>query len=159
MPVALTKPAVNKLPPVILPLALTTPVIYSPVVANVAIAAVPVTPMVTLLFAAITTLLLPLTIELPALTEIPVNADPLPMKKLPVTLPVADINPTVVILPCIALPVLLINPTVNMLPPVILAALVMVLVADINPAVNMLPPLALPVTVKLVNVPTLVIFG
>ena len=35
----------------------------------------------------------------------------------------------------------------------------MLLVAEIDPAVNILPPVVLPVTVKLVNVPVLVIFG
>ena len=44
LPVADIKPAVNKLPPVTLPLADTTPVTYSPVVANTATLATPPTP-------------------------------------------------------------------------------------------------------------------
>ena len=54
--------------------------------------------------------------------------EPLNVSALPYTLPVADINPDV-----------------NKLPPVILAALVIVLVADINPAVKIFPSIALPV--------------
>ena len=46
------------------------------------------------------------TLALPnELVAMPVSNDPLPMKKLPDTLPVADIRPTVVILPALALPV------------------------------------------------------
>ena len=39
-----------------------------------------------------------------------------------------------------------INPPVRTLPPVILAALVIVDVAEINPPVNKLPPVTLPLT-------------
>ena len=46
-------------------------------------------------------------------------------------------------------------PEVIKLPPVILAALVIVLVADINPAVNTLPPVTLPVADTIPPVNTL----
>ena len=43
-----------------------------------------------------------------------------------------------------------------MLPPVIVAALVIVLVAEMSPPVSKLPPVTLPLTLRLVNVPTVV---
>ena len=48
LPVALTTPPVFTLPPVMVPVALINPVIYSPVVAYTAILFVPPTPIVTL---------------------------------------------------------------------------------------------------------------
>ena len=50
--VALIRPPVNKLPPVTLPFALNSPVMYSPVVANTATLDVPLTLTVTLALAA-----------------------------------------------------------------------------------------------------------
>jgi hypothetical protein len=47
------------------------------------------------------TLLLPLCIDV---ASMPVNALPLPLKKLPVMLPVADIKPAVMMLPPVTLP-------------------------------------------------------
>ena len=155
--VADIKPAVNKLPPVTLPLTLNKPATYSPVGANTTTLPTPLTDIVTLAAAAeILTLLLPL-VTFDTLVIMPVNCEPLPSIKLPVILPVALIIPAVRILPCIALPVLDIKPAVKMLPPVTLpvavtrpavvifppttlAAEVIVLVAEINPAVNKLPP-------------------
>ena len=105
VPVAEIRPPVKMLPPVTLPLADINPVINAPVVANTATFAVPPTPTETLP-PELTTLTfdVPLTICVGVPVAIPVNCDPLPMKKLPETLPVA-----------------LISPAVNKLPPVTLA--------------------------------------
>ena len=71
-----------------------------------------------------------------------------------VALPVALINPAVVILPPIMfaaeiiVEVAEINPAVNKLPPVTLAAEVIVEVAEINPAVKILPPVTLPLALN-----------
>ena len=46
----------------------------------------------------------------------PVSCDPLPIKKLPVMLPVADINPAVKIFPPVTLPVAVINVSTVTLP-------------------------------------------
>ena len=66
------------LPPVMLPVALTTPVTYSPVVANTTTLLTPVIPTVTLALAATVTFELPLVIAAPALATIPVSWLPLP---------------------------------------------------------------------------------
>ena len=76
-------PAPVKLDAVTAPDALITPVTYSPVVANVATAAVPPTPTVTLpLLVAMFTLLVPLLMFAPPPPppDIPVNNEPLPTK-------------------------------------------------------------------------------
>ena len=65
-------------------------------------------------------------------------------------LPVAVINPPVIILAPVILPVAVINP------PVITLAPVMLPVAVINPPVPILPIFALPNTDKLANIPTAV---
>ena len=75
---ASTNPAVAKLPPVMLPVAETTPVTNSPVVANTATFDVPPTPTVTL-----PPELTTVTFEVPLLillddVETPVSCDPLP---------------------------------------------------------------------------------
>ena len=116
------------------------------------------------------------TLALPYVAARPVSCDPLPMKKLPDTLPVAltwpavsklppvtlaaevivdvaDINPPVSKLPpvtfaaLVIVPVAVINPAVVMLPPATLAALVIDDVAEISPPVRMLPPVMFPVAV------------
>jgi hypothetical protein len=164
-PVALIRPAVNKLPPIILPLAETNPVTYSPVGANTAMLPTPLTDIVTLAAAAeILTLLLPFT-TFETEVILPLTETTAPSKLDPVTVPVALTTPPVIKLPALmfpeadmpppeplnvsalpyTLPVADINPDVNKLPPVILAALVIVLVADINPAVKIFPCIALPV--------------
>ena len=81
------------LPPIILPLAETNPVTYSPVGANTAMLPTPLTDIVTLAAAAeILTLLLPfITFETDVI--MPVSSEPLPSIKLPVTFPVVLINP------------------------------------------------------------------
>ena len=75
-----------------------------------------------------------------------------PVKILPpvmlaalVIVEVADINPPVKILPPVMLAVADTNPPVSRLPPVMFAALVIVLVAEIKPPVKTLPPVTLPV--------------
>ena len=70
-------------------LVVATELAIMPTVVNVATAAVPATPTVTLPLGATTTFDVPLTILVPAETTIPVSWLPLPIKKLPVTLPVA----------------------------------------------------------------------
>jgi hypothetical protein len=107
------EPDVTKLPKLALPVAFNVPAILTPVPVTINMFAFPALLIVTLLFAETRTLLLPFTIELPALTVIPVNRLPLPLKKFAVTR-----------LPKLAL-----------------------------------PEVMLPVTAKLVNVPTEVIFG
>ena len=86
VPVTLTRPLVNKFPPVtlpadiMLPLALTIPVTYSPVVANTATLLVP--PMFTVALPpelTIFILLVPLAMLL-GFKVIPVSCDPLPIK-------------------------------------------------------------------------------
>ena len=79
LPVAVIKPAVAMFPPVTLPLALKTPVIYSPVVANTATLLVPPMLTVTLLLAMTVTFELPL-LMLAKLVTTPVKQAPLPMK-------------------------------------------------------------------------------
>ena len=69
----------------------------------------------------------------------PVSWLPLPIKKLPETLPVADTRPDVKTLPPVMLPVELTNPPVKILPSVALP------VAESNPPVIKLPPVMLPV--------------
>ena len=78
LPVAEINPPVNKLPLVMLPLALSTPVTYSPVVANTAMFDVPPTPTETLPPELTTvTLLVPL-LMLSTDVITPVNNAPLP---------------------------------------------------------------------------------
>ena len=60
----------------------------------------------------------------------------------PVTLPLTDTTVPKKLDP-VTVPDALINPPVNTLPPVMLAALVIVDVAEINPPVNTLPPVML----------------
>ena len=55
----------------------------------------------------------------------------------------ALINPVVLTLPPVTFPVALTKPAVSTLPPVMLAALVMVEVAEIKPPVSTLPPVML----------------
>ena len=74
-----------------MPVALTTPVTYSPVEANVAMA-LPATLAVMLLLLDTTTLLVPFVMAAPAAATIPVNADPLPIKYDADTLPTALIT-------------------------------------------------------------------
>jgi hypothetical protein len=69
--------------------------------------------------------------------------DPLVLMLPNVPLPVAEINPPVRILPPVMLPVALAVPPVAKLPPVIVAAEVIVDVAEINPPVSKLPPVML----------------
>ena len=106
-------PEVTKLPTVALPVTFSVPAIFAPVPVTTNILALPALLILTLLFAVTNTLLLPFTIVLPALTVIPVNRLPLPVKKFAVTK-----------LPKLALPAVM-----------------------------------LPVTARLLNVPTEVIFG
>ena len=87
----------------------------------------------------------PLAVIWPAVVKLP-----------PVTLPDAVSNPAVDKLPTVALPVTLTRPPVNKLPPVMLAALVIVEVADINPPVSKLPLTVFPTTLKLAKLPTCV---
>jgi len=108
------EPAVIKLPTVAFPVTFNVPATLTPVPVITNMFALPDTLVVTLPFAETSTLLFPLTIVLPALTVIPVNKLPLPVKKLAVTklpklafpeviLPVADrlLNvPTLVIFGC-----------------------------------------------------------
>ena len=63
-------------------------------------------------------------------------------------LPVTLVKPAFIKLPTFTLPVAEINPAVNMLPPVMLAAEVIVDVADINPPVSTLPPVTLPLALS-----------
>ena len=107
------EPLVDKLATVVFPLTFSVPATLTPVPVTINIFALPATLVVTLPFAATSTLLFPFTIVLPALAVIPVNRLPLPLKKLAVTK-----------LPRLAL-----------------------------------PDVILPVTAKLDNVPTEVIFG
>ena len=106
---------------------------------------------------------------LPMLALPPTLIEPAVNKLPPVTLPVADTKPPVVRLPPITLPVEDIKPVVvtlapsilplaDTIPPVIKLAPVMLPVAVINP-VPILLMLALPETLRLANVPVLVIFG
>jgi hypothetical protein len=92
-PAADIKPPVKTLPPVTLPLALNTPVMYSPVVANTATFDVPPTLTKMLALAVAAMLLLPDDTGNPALeAATPVSWLPLPIKKLPAAtliLPVA----------------------------------------------------------------------
>ena len=106
LPDAEIKPAVIMLPPVMLAVAETTPVTCAPVVANTVTLPVPPMPTETLP-PELTTLTfdVPLTICVGVPAAIPVNAEPLPMKKLPVTLPVADTSPAVSTLPPVMLAV------------------------------------------------------
>ena len=145
VPVELINPAVNKLPPVILPFPAIVPSTLTPVGENTATLPTVLTDIVTLAFAAAMFKLLPPFTTLDTLVIIPVSCDPLPSIKLPVIFPVAETKPAVKILPCIALPVLDIIPAVRIFPPVIFAADVIVLVAEIRPAVKILPCIALPV--------------
>ena len=104
------------------------------------------------------------TLALPPTDNIP------PVNKLPpVILPIAVTNPPVVRLPPMTLPTPETFPEVSILPPVILPvavtnppviklAPVKLPVAVINP-VPILPILALPETLRLANVPVLVILG
>ena len=98
---------------VVLPVTFNVPATLTPVPVTTIMFALPATLVVILPFAETSTLLFPFTIVLPALTVIPVNRLPLPLKKLAVTK-----------LPKLAL-----------------------------------PDVMLPVTAKLLNVPTEVIFG
>jgi hypothetical protein len=79
-------PLVDKLPTVVLPVTFNVPAMFAPVPVIINIFALPATLVVTLPFAVTVTLLFPFTIELPALTVIPVNKLPLPVKKLADTL-------------------------------------------------------------------------
>jgi hypothetical protein len=106
-------PDVTIFPTVALPVTFNVPATLTPVPVTIKMFALPATLVVTLPFAVTTTLLLPFTIELPALTVMPVNKLPLPLKKFAVTR-----------LPKLAL-----------------------------------PDVMLAVTAKLLNVPTLVMFG
>ena len=72
LPVADTAPAVVTFPPITLPVADTTPLTYSPVAAHVVIA-LPATLAVILLLPLTVTLLVPLVIDEPAATVIPVS--------------------------------------------------------------------------------------
>ena len=78
-------PEVTKLPTVTLPVAFSVPATLTPVPVTTKMLALPATLVDTLPFAETSTLLLPFTIELPALAVIPVNKLPLPVKKLAVT--------------------------------------------------------------------------
>jgi len=110
--------------------------------ANLACASVPL--LILLAFKLVSSEPLPLTV-----VNTPAAAPILPTLALPVTLNA----PAVVRLPPDTLPVAATTPAVVRLPPDTLP------VAVINPAVPKLPTLALPLTSKLVNVPTLVMFG
>ena len=99
---------------------------------------------VTLALASTLTLLLPFCI---AVASIPVNWLPLPIKKLPVTLPVADTTPAVTKFPPVMLPVATINPAVPKLPTLALP------VTDNVPAVDMLAPVKLPVDTTALPLP------
>ena len=79
-------PLVDKLATVVFPVTFNVPEMFAPVPVTIKIFALPATLVVTLPFAVTRTLLFPFTIELPALTVIPVNKLPLPVKKLAVTL-------------------------------------------------------------------------
>ena len=74
------KPAAFRLPPVTLPVALITPVTYSPVVAHTTTFDVPATPTVMLALLNTVTFDVPLVILVPPLLAMPVSCDPLPMK-------------------------------------------------------------------------------
>ena len=102
--VADTKPAVNKLPPVMLPLPAIVPNTLTPVGENTVTLPTPLTETVILAAAvAMLILLLPfVTLETDVI--IPVNSEPFPSIKLPVTLPVADTTPVVKILPACTFP-------------------------------------------------------
>ena len=132
LPVAVTRPDVAKLPETVLP-------------DTLKLVRVP-----TLVRLENNTLLLRvLPVRLPASTLVavtPVNCDPLPMKKLPVTLPVAEINPAVRMLPPVTVPVELTMPvTAN--PFASIVALVVPPVGKslslkVAPVVKMIPVLA-----------------
>ena len=108
LPVAEINPAVNKLPPVTLAVVITGPVSETKL------------PVYVGKYAA--------TLVFEYVPDIPVNCEPLPMKKLPVMLAVAEINPPV-----------------RMFPPVTLAlALTVLAVITLSP--DILPPDPLPTT-------------
>ena len=73
-------PLLNRLPTVVLPVVFNVPATLTPVPVTINMFALPATLVVTLPFATIDTLLFPFTIELPALTVIPVNKLPFPVK-------------------------------------------------------------------------------
>lgn len=94
---------------------------------------------------------MPLTLKLALVNKLPVLLiNPAVNRLPPVTLLVELTSPAVKILPPVILAALVIvevaeiKPAVNKLPPVIFAADVIVDVAEINPAVKMLPPIILP---------------
>ena len=135
--VAEINPPVNTLPPVMLAVAVT-------VLAEITLAPVKLPPDP------------PATIKLPPVM-LPVAEISPPVRMFPpVMLPVALAVPPVSKLPPVIVPVELTKPPVRMLPPVMLAALVIVDVAEINPPVNKLPPATLPATLNVARVPTLV---
>jgi hypothetical protein len=78
-------PDVTILPTVAFPVTFNVPATFTPVPVTIKMFALPDTLVVTLPFAVTVTLLLPFTIVLPALTVMPVNRLPLPVKKLAVT--------------------------------------------------------------------------
>ena len=73
-------PDVTMLPTVALPVTFNVPATLTPVPVTISILALPATLVVTFPFADTNTLLFPLTIVLPALTVIPVNKLPFPVK-------------------------------------------------------------------------------
>ena len=78
-------PDVTILPTVALPVTFSVPATLTPVPVTINMFALPALLSVILPFATTDTLLLPFTIELPALTVMPVSKLPLPLKKLAVT--------------------------------------------------------------------------
>ena len=146
LPVALIKPPVDKLPPVTLPLALITPVMFNPAVVNVKILVVPATlPMIFPPEAGIFISLVPLSnlLAAPTLPDAitPVKPAPLPVKNAAVTLPVALTCPAVNTLPAVTLPVAVTSPAVLMSPPTMLPVTVAATILPFRlnwPAVNKL---------------------
>ena len=134
-------PLLNRLPTVVLPVAFSVPATFIPVPVTINIFALPATLVVTLPFAVTTTLLFPFTIVFPALTVIPVNKLPLPLKKFAVTR-----------LPKFALPAVILPEAVKVLADMTLALVIL----PPLPLATKLPTVAFPVTVKLPNVPTVV---
>lgn len=84
---------------------------------------------------------------------IPVNTEPLPIKKFPVTLPVAVISPTVRKLPPCTLPVELNKPPVKTLPIVALPLTPRLPVMEVMPSVVICKRTAAPVSSAIVNEP------
>ena len=140
-------PLLNRLPTVVLPVAFSVPATLTPVPVTTKILALPATLVVILPFAVTNTLLFPFTIVLPALTVMPVNKLPLPVKKLAVTklpkfaLPavILPLAVNVLALMTLALPILPPEPVVLILPAVILPLAINVF-AEITLALVMLPP-------------------